>query len=135
MYRFKKKDNEMKTKELNINHLYYFYLTVKHGSMVNGARYLGISQPTMSSQLKVFQESMEVKLFHLDNRKSLPTKLGLEIFTICESIFENIDDIKILMDESRGKMQEAIYKTIHVPENGLFKDQHGREIIIGDRVQ
>ncbi len=43
----------------NYNHLYYFYVTAKSGSVMTAATLLSISQPSLTSQLKVLERSLE----------------------------------------------------------------------------
>ena len=53
----------------NYNHMYYFYVTAKLGGVTNAAQYLHISQPSLSSQLKVFESTIEQKLFEKKGRR------------------------------------------------------------------
>lgn len=54
----------------NYNHLYYFYSTVKFGGVTLAAKHLCISQPSLSSQLKVLEESLQIKLFNKVGRNN-----------------------------------------------------------------
>ena len=47
----------------NFNHLYYFYVTAKSGGVNAAAQHLRISQPSLSSQLKVLERSLDLRLF------------------------------------------------------------------------
>lgn len=72
----------------NYNHLYYFYVTAKLGGVSNAAKYLHISQPSLSSQLKVFENSIDQKLFEKKGRNLQLTPEGEKAFAYSKKIFE-----------------------------------------------
>jgi LysR family transcriptional activator of nhaA len=48
---------------LNFNHLYYFHVTASEGSIKAASDRLGVTQPTVSEQLRMLERSLEVELF------------------------------------------------------------------------
>lgn len=72
----------------NYNHLYYFYIAAKSGGITTAAEHLHISQPSLSSQLKVLEESLDVKLFEKVGRKNQLTPTGNVIYGYCRQMFE-----------------------------------------------
>ena len=48
---------------LNYNHLYYFYRVADHGGLSSAARELGVTQPTVSSQIRSLEKQMGQDLF------------------------------------------------------------------------
>ncbi len=48
---------------LNFNHLYYFHVTASEGSIKAAADRLGVTQPTVSEQLRMLERSLGVELF------------------------------------------------------------------------
>lgn len=72
----------------NYNHLYYFYVTAKCGGVMNAAKYLHISQPSLSSQLKCLEETIDIKLFQKVGRVNELTRAGLVVFGFCRQMFE-----------------------------------------------
>lgn len=48
---------------LNFNHLYYFHVTAVEGSVKAAADRLGVTQPTVSEQLRMLERSLGVALF------------------------------------------------------------------------
>jgi LysR family transcriptional activator of nhaA len=48
---------------LNFNHLYYFHVTAVEGSVKAAADRLGVTQPTVSEQLRILERSLGVPLF------------------------------------------------------------------------
>ncbi|HEY1816037.1 MAG TPA: LysR family transcriptional regulator [Kofleriaceae bacterium] len=48
---------------LNYNHLYYFHVAATEGSVAGAAEKLGVTQPTVSEQVRVLERSLHVVLF------------------------------------------------------------------------
>lgn len=48
---------------LNFNHLYYFHVVATEGSIKAAAERLGVTQPTVSEQLRMLERSLGVELF------------------------------------------------------------------------
>ncbi len=71
----------------NFNHLYYFYITAKSGSVTAAANHLRISQPSLSSQLKVLEEFLELKLFHKVGRANQLSESGVIVYGFCRRMF------------------------------------------------
>lgn len=57
---------------LNFNHLYYFHVTASEGSVKAAADRLGVTQPTVSEQLRMLERALAVQLF-----ERMPTGLRL----------------------------------------------------------
>lgn len=72
---------------LNFNHLYYFYVVAKEGSIKLAAEKLHISQPTISDQLKLLEEYFDCELFERRNRSLIINKEGKLALNYCENIF------------------------------------------------
>jgi len=72
----------------NYNHLYYFYVTAKAGGVTSASTHLRISQPSLSSQLKVLEQSLDIKLFQKAGRSIELTYSGAEVFSYCRQMFE-----------------------------------------------
>lgn len=48
---------------LNFNHLYYFHVTASEGSIKAASERLGVTQPTVSEQLRMLERALSVELF------------------------------------------------------------------------
>lgn len=57
---------------LNYNHLYYFHVAALEGSVASAAAKLGVTQPTVSEQVRALEKALGVVLF-----ERLPTGLRL----------------------------------------------------------
>lgn len=48
---------------LNFNHLYYFHVTATEGSIKAASERLGVTQPTVSEQLRMLERTLGIELF------------------------------------------------------------------------
>jgi LysR family transcriptional activator of nhaA len=94
----------------NFNHLYYFYVTAKSGGVTAAAEYLRISQPSLSSQLKVLEQSLDVKLFQKVGRINRLTRTGFLVYGFCRQMFEVAEQMK----EQISKKVPSASKRIHI---------------------
>jgi len=74
-------------KHLNYHHLYYFYLVAKEGSVSKAGLKLRLSQPTISAQIKLFEETIGYSLFKKSGRGLTLNNIGEKVFLKAEKIF------------------------------------------------
>ena len=72
---------------LNFNHLYYFWRVVRDGSIQRASHRLGLTQPTISAQLKDLERSLGEKLFTRPGRKLELTEAGRMAVRYADDIF------------------------------------------------
>lgn len=72
---------------LNYHHLHYFTAVARAGSVVQAARDLGVSQPTISAQLRLLEESLGEKLLQRRGRGLRLTEMGLLVQRYAAEIF------------------------------------------------
>jgi LysR family transcriptional activator of nhaA len=72
---------------LNYHHLYYFKVIASEGSIAKAAQILSLGQPTLSAQLKQFEESLGVALFDRQHKKLLLTEQGRNALEYANEIF------------------------------------------------
>ena len=72
---------------LNYNHLYYFWLVAREGSIARAAEQLHLAHPTISKQLHQLESSFEDKLFDRVGRNLVLTEFGQTVFRYAEEIF------------------------------------------------
>lgn len=84
---------------INYHHLFYFKTIAEEGSVSRAAEKLRIGQPTLSAQLKQFEEALEVKLFERQHKRLILTEQGQvaldyakNIFRLGSEMFEVIHD-------------------------------------------
>lgn len=83
---------------INYHHLYYFKTIAEEESVSKAANKLRLGQPTLSSQLKQFEDSLGVELFERHHKRLVLTEQG-----------------KIALDYARNifKMGSEMYEVLH----------------------
>ncbi len=72
---------------LNYNHLYYFWMVCKQGSVTKAADALFLTPQTVTGQIKAFEERMDGKLTKRNGRNVEPTELGQLVFKYADRMF------------------------------------------------
>ncbi|MFM8314685.1 MAG: LysR family transcriptional regulator [Deltaproteobacteria bacterium] len=73
---------------INYHHLLYFKTIAEEGSVSKAAEKLKLGQPTLSAQLKQFEEALGVKLFERQHKKLILTEQGKVALDYARSIFK-----------------------------------------------
>lgn len=98
--------------KLNFNHLYYFYIVAKEGSIKAAAEKLFVSQPTISDQIKLLEEYFECTLFERKNRSMQLTEQGRLALIRSETIFMKANELTSLLrnkeDQSKRNLDIGI---------------------------
>jgi LysR family transcriptional activator of nhaA len=83
---------------INYHHLYYFKTIAEEGTVSKAAEKLRLGQPTLSAQLKQFEDSLGVQLFERHHKKLILTEQG-----------------KVALDYSKGifRMGSEMYEVLH----------------------
>lgn len=84
---------------LNYNHLYYFWIIAREGSISKASEKLHVGQPALSMQLKQLEETLNYELFdrkgralHLTDSGRVVFKYANEIFTMGNEMLEVLKD-------------------------------------------
>lgn len=77
----------MHTRNLNYQHLYYFWRVAAAGSVSEAAKELRLAQPTVSAQLKTLEESLGESLLHRQGRSLSLTEAGKIAYRYAGEIF------------------------------------------------
>ncbi len=72
---------------LNYNHLYYFWLVCKEGSITKAADALFLTPQTVTGQIKTLEGRMKGKLTKRNGRTVEPTELGQLVFKYADRMF------------------------------------------------
>jgi LysR family transcriptional activator of nhaA len=72
---------------LNYHHLFYFWRVVRLGSITRACEELRLAPPTISAQLRSFEDQLGEKLFRRSGRNLVPTDVGQTVFRYAEEIF------------------------------------------------
>jgi LysR family transcriptional activator of nhaA len=72
---------------LNFNHVYYFHIAAAEGSVKAAAERLGVTQPTVSEQIKMLERALKQTLFDRTSSGLRLTDAGREAFEHTTSMF------------------------------------------------
>jgi LysR family transcriptional activator of nhaA len=72
---------------LNFHHLRYFWTVAKKGGVRKAAEELRVSQPSISAQLKLLEDSLGEKLFRRGGRNLVLTEAGQLVLSYADEIF------------------------------------------------
>lgn len=73
--------------DLNFLHLFYFWVAVRQGSITAACDHLHLSQPTVSSQIKKLEKSLNHELLDRSGRELRLTDVGSTVFEYADEIF------------------------------------------------
>ena len=72
---------------LNYHHLFYFWMTVKTGTVAAAAESLHLARPTVAAQIKDLEKSVGRKLFEKQGRGLVLTEFGKQVHQYADEIF------------------------------------------------
>ncbi|MGF1910499.1 transcriptional activator NhaR [Vibrio kasasachensis] len=72
---------------LNYNHLYYFWMVCKQGSVTKAADALFLTPQTVTGQIKALEDRLDGKLTKRNGRSVEPTELGQLVFKYSDRMF------------------------------------------------
>jgi len=108
---------------INYHHLYYFRTIANEGGIAKASRKLRLGQPTLSTQLKQFEDTLGHQLFHREKRKLILTEAGRvtleyanEIFRLGTELLETLDD-----HQTQGRLELQVGALDTVPKHLLLK--------------
>ena len=87
---------------LNYNHLYYFHVAATEGSLVKAAEKLGVTQSTVSEQLRALERAVRKKLFERSTTGMRLTPAGKLAYEQSTAIFRAGERLEQALDESAG---------------------------------
>lgn len=74
--------------DLNLRHLYHFWIIAREGSMARAAEVLDLTPQTLSGQLATFEATLGSALFQRANRSLQLTDFGQTVFGYADEMFE-----------------------------------------------
>lgn len=109
--------------QINYNHLYYFWVIASEGGVTAACKKLRLTQPTLSAQLKQFEENIGKILFERRNRKLILNDAGRLVFDFADSIFKKGSDlVKAIRDSS---VKDFVTITVGAVDTLPRKNLHG----------
>ena len=88
----------------NFNHLYYFYITAKLGSITQAAAHLNTSQPSLSIQMKKLEHTIGKALFKKQGRTAVLSDAGRDLYAYCRRAFEVFEEMSDHMKKKKNSM-------------------------------
>ncbi len=88
---------------LNYHHLLYFWMVVREGGVVKAGKQLRLSQPTVSGQLKLLEESLGEKLFRKEGRQLVLTEIGRVVYRYADEIFSLGKELQTVVKKGGGQ--------------------------------
>jgi LysR family transcriptional activator of nhaA len=83
---------------LNYHHLLYFWTTARLGSIARASAELHLSQSTISTQIKLLEESLAAELLQRQGRRLVLTELGRTAFRYADEIFRLGKELQLVME-------------------------------------
>jgi molybdate transport repressor ModE-like protein len=80
--------------ELEVRHLRVLVAVADHGSVTKAAAALGLSQPSLSSQLRRIERVMGAPLFERSRGGMVPTDLGRKVLAKARSVLADMADLR-----------------------------------------
>jgi LysR family transcriptional activator of nhaA len=94
----------MESEWLNYHHLFYFWVVAREGSIAAATRKLNLTQPTISVQLRMLEESLGEKLLEKAGRGLKLTESGTVALRYADEIFALGRELRdTLRDRPTGK--------------------------------
>src|SRR5437899_219869 len=78
---------------LNFNHLYYFWVVARVGSITGASRELHLTQPTLSTQIKQLERELGAPLFARTGRQMVLTVTGQLVLRHAEQMFHACEEL------------------------------------------
>lgn len=79
-----------------------FHYTARHGGTTAAAQAMGVSQPTVSSQVNALERQFGVELFVQVGRRLVLTEFAESLLTLTNRMFELEDELHSLLGEAKG---------------------------------
>ncbi len=88
---------------LNFHHLRYFWMVARKGGVRKAAEELHVSQPSISAQLRLLEESLGQQLFKRTGRSLVLTEAGHLVLGYADEIFSAGRELVSAIKEQTGK--------------------------------
>lgn len=88
---------------MNYNHLHYFWMVAREGSVVRASEELMVSQPTISSQIRDLENAIGKRLFERAGRGLVLTEAGRIAFQYANEMFSLGQELLNAMERRHGE--------------------------------
>jgi len=87
---------------INYQHLLYFWVVAREGSIARATTVLHLTQPTISTQLKTLEQSLGAKLFERRGRALSLTETGQLVFRYADEMFRTGRELTLALARGGG---------------------------------
>jgi len=87
---------------MELRHLDYFMTMCEQLHFTRAAEKLGISQPTLSQQIRVLEQSIDTLLFDRVGKKVIVTEAGKILYKHCLLVFNELGQAQVAIKELEG---------------------------------
>lgn len=94
---------------INYHHLLYFKTIAEEGTVSKAAEKLRLGQPTLSAQLKQFEEALGVQLFERNHKKLILTEQGKVAFDYAKNIFKMGSEMYEVLHDRLKPLKPALH--------------------------
>lgn len=94
---------------INLNHLRSFYICALHKNVTKAAQSLDVTQPSLSQQIKAFEDDIGMELFYRNGRMLDLTPKGRELFLKSEPIFGLVTSVADFIEN-----KTEVHRTISI---------------------
>ncbi len=101
------KSAELKSAELKSAELKAFYMVARLGSITEAAKKLGLSQPTVTTQIRHLESQYSVELFYRGGRRLSVSEEGARLLPMVKALLQQEADIEFFLRNS-GQVQGAL---------------------------
>ncbi|WP_010485616.1 LysR substrate-binding domain-containing protein [Pseudomonas sp. S9] len=87
-----------------------FYMVARLGSITQAAKKLGLSQPTITTQVRSLESQYNVELFYRGGRRLILTQAGVELLPRVKKLMQEEADIEFFLrncGQAQGKLRLA----------------------------
>lgn len=111
---------------VNYHHLLYFKTIAESGGIAKAAQKLRLGQPTLSTQMKKFEDTLGHELFDRSKRQLQLSDAGRKVLEYAQEIFRLGDEMVDVLNDQHvaAKMQVQIGAADTVPKHLTLKIYH-----------
>jgi LysR family carnitine catabolism transcriptional activator len=117
---------------MNVNHLKYFYDSVREGSLQNAARLNNVTPGAVSQAILKLEQFFDVQLIHHSKNRFELTEQGKILYDTCPPLFSSVQSVLTKMEDAKNPFtgelnfgtQQSIASTILPSILNEFKKIH-----------
>jgi LysR family transcriptional regulator, transcriptional activator of nhaA len=96
-------------KWINYHHLFYFKTIAEEGTVSKAAEKLSLGQPTLSAQLKQFEDNLGIQLFERQHKKLVLTEQGKVALDYSKNIFRMGSEMYEVLHDRLKPLKPALH--------------------------